>query len=154
MRKHLVLTAAAAALLAASGTAFAQSGVTATTDLNVRAGPGPNYEVVGVLGAGESATLNGCLENSKWCVVAVNGKDGWVYSDYLTGEIGGQQVETTYGHMTYGSRAVQAGDTVAAGQLIGLVGSTGQSTANHLHFEVQVNGALVDPLAWLRANAG
>jgi murein DD-endopeptidase MepM/ murein hydrolase activator NlpD len=69
-------------------------------------------------------------------------------------EIGGQQVETTYGHMTYGSRAVQAGDTVAAGQLIGLVGSTGQSTANHLHFEVQVNGALVDPLAWLRANAG
>ncbi|GAB3612701.1 M23 family metallopeptidase [Humibacter ginsengisoli] len=69
-------------------------------------------------------------------------------------EIGGQRVETTYGHMTYGSRAVQAGDTVAVGQLIGLVGSTGQSTANHLHFEVRVNGGLVDPLAWLRANAG
>lgn len=68
--------------------------------------------------------------------------------------IGGQRVETTYGHMTYGSRAVQVGDRVAAGQLIGLVGSTGQSTANHLHFEVRVNGGLVDPLAWLRANAG
>lgn len=67
--------------------------------------------------------------------------------------INGQHVQTTYGHMTYGSRAVQAGDTVQAGQLIGLVGSTGRSTANHLHIEVRVNGALVDPLAWLRANA-
>lgn len=68
--------------------------------------------------------------------------------------IGGQRVETTYGHMTYGSRAVQAGDTVAAGQLIGLVGSTGRSTANHLHFEVRIGGSVVDPIAWLRANAG
>ena len=74
MRRHLVLSAAAAALLAASGAAFAQSNVTATTDLNVRAGPGPHHPVVDVLGAGQSATLNGCLENSKWCVVAVNGK--------------------------------------------------------------------------------
>jgi uncharacterized protein YraI len=92
MSRNLVLSAAAAALLAVSGAAFAQSGVTATTDLNVRAGPGPHYQVVDVLGAGQSATLNGCLENSKWCVVAVNGKDGWVYSDYLTGQFGGQQV--------------------------------------------------------------
>jgi len=92
MRRNLVISAAAAALLAASGTAFAQSSVTATTDLNVRAGPGPQHPVIDVLGAGESATLNGCLENSKWCVVAAGGQDGWVYSDYLTGDIGGQQV--------------------------------------------------------------
>jgi uncharacterized protein YraI len=95
MRYNLILSAAAGALLAASGAAFAQSNVTATTDLNVRAGPGPHHPVVDVLGAGEAATLNGCLENSKWCVVAVNGKDGWVYSDYLTGEFGGQQVVLT-----------------------------------------------------------
>uniref|UniRef100_UPI0005630F5A LLM class flavin-dependent oxidoreductase n=1 Tax=Microbacterium sp. B19 TaxID=96765 RepID=UPI0005630F5A len=54
----------------------------------------------------------------------------------------------------YGSRQVQAGDTVAAGQLIGLVGSTGSSTANHLHFEVHINGSVVDPYAWLQQNAG
>jgi uncharacterized protein YraI len=95
MRRHLVLSAAAAALLAASGAAFAQANVSATTDLNVRAGPGPHHPVIDVLGAGQSATLSGCLENSKWCVVAVNGKDGWVYSDYLTGEFGGQQVVIT-----------------------------------------------------------
>ena len=68
--------------------------------------------------------------------------------------IGGQQVSTLYGHMTYGSRQVASGQTVQAGQLIGLVGSTGSSTACHLHFEVHINGSVVDPWAWLQANAG
>jgi murein DD-endopeptidase MepM/ murein hydrolase activator NlpD len=68
--------------------------------------------------------------------------------------IGGQQVSTLYGHMTYGSRLVASGQTVVAGQMIGRVGSTGSSTANHLHFEVHINGSVVDPWAWLVANAG
>ncbi len=72
----------------------------------------------------------------------------------LDSVVGGQRVQTTYGHMIYGSRQVQAGETVAAGQLIGFVGSTGRSTANHLHFEVHVNGGLMEPIAWLAANAG
>ena len=92
MQKNLLVSAAAGALLALTGSAFAQSAVVVTTDLNVRAGPGPQHQVVGVIGAGQSATLNGCLENSKWCVVAFNGGDGWVYSDYLTGDFGGTQV--------------------------------------------------------------
>lgn len=68
--------------------------------------------------------------------------------------IGGQVASSVYGHMVYGSRQVQAGQHVEAGQLIGFVGSTGRSTANHLHFEVRVNGGLVEPIAWLGANAG
>nr|WP_315266471.1 M23 family metallopeptidase [Microbacterium lemovicicum] len=68
--------------------------------------------------------------------------------------IGGQNVATLYGHMTYGTRQVQVGDYVTAGQLIGFVGSTGSSTANHTHFEVHINGSVVDPWAWLEANAG
>ena len=68
--------------------------------------------------------------------------------------INGQSVTTTYGHMTYGSRQVVAGQTVSAGQIIGLVGSTGRSTANHLHFEVAIGGSNVDPMAWLAQNAG
>lgn len=68
--------------------------------------------------------------------------------------INGQQVNTLYAHMSYGTRQVVPGQTVQAGQLIGLVGSTGRSTANHLHFEVYLNGSNVDPLAWLNANAG
>jgi murein DD-endopeptidase MepM/ murein hydrolase activator NlpD len=68
--------------------------------------------------------------------------------------VGGQQVSTLYGHMTYGSRQVSAGQSVQAGQLIGVVGSTGSSTACHLHFETHINGGVVDPWAWLVANAG
>ncbi len=67
--------------------------------------------------------------------------------------IGGQATDTLYGHMTYGSRQVSAGDYVQAGQMIGLVGSTGSSTACHVHFEVHINGGVVDPWAWLQANA-
>jgi murein DD-endopeptidase MepM/ murein hydrolase activator NlpD len=68
--------------------------------------------------------------------------------------IAGQRVSTLYAHMRYGSRQVVSGQTVQAGQLIGLVGSTGSSTANHLHFEVHINGTVADPWAWLQANAG
>ncbi|GAA5032748.1 M23 family metallopeptidase [Microbacterium fluvii] len=68
--------------------------------------------------------------------------------------INGVKVSTLYGHMTYGSRQVSSGQTVKVGQLIGLVGSTGRSTANHLHFEVFINGSNVDPLSWLKSNAG
>ncbi len=68
--------------------------------------------------------------------------------------INGQRVSTLYGHMTSGSRAVSSGQRVSAGQVIGLVGTTGRSSANHLHIEVRINGGLVDPHAWLRANAG
>lgn len=68
--------------------------------------------------------------------------------------IGGQRVSSMYGHMTYGTRQVEVGQTVAAGQLIGFVGSTGSSTANHLHFEIHINDGVVDPWAWLQANAG
>ncbi|SFS17403.1 Peptidase family M23 [Microbacterium sp. cf046] len=68
--------------------------------------------------------------------------------------LGGQSVNSLYGHMTYGSRQVEAGQAVQAGQLIGLVGSTGSSTACHVHFEIHINGTVVDPWAWLQANAG
>ena len=35
------------------------------------------------------------MKSSKWCVVAFNGGEGWVYSDYLTGDFGGTQVVLT-----------------------------------------------------------
>ena len=40
---------------------------------------------------------------------------------------------------------VQAGETVAQGQVISAVGSTGISTGNHLHFEIRYNGTAIDP---------
>lgn len=69
--------------------AIAQTSVTATTDLNVRTGPGPQFPVMGVIGTGETANLQGCIENSKWCSVTTKAGDGWAYSEYLTGDFGG-----------------------------------------------------------------
>ena len=50
---------------------------------------------------------------------------------------------TLYAHMK--SCAVQVGQTVTAGQVIGYVGSTGNTTGNACHFEMHVNGTLVEP---------
>lgn len=86
---------AAAAVLALGSAAYAQPQVQATTNLNVRAGPGPNQPVIGVLAAGQAVTLNGCLANSKWCSIAEAGGEGWVYSDYLAGDFGGQKMVLT-----------------------------------------------------------
>lgn len=79
---------------------------------------------------------------------------GYGVAVMLDSVVGGQRLQTTYGHMLYGSRQVQVGQSVSAGQLIGYVGSTGRSTANHLHFEVWINGGLVEPMSWLSVNAG
>lgn len=108
MHRKFLVSAAAGALFALTGSAFAQSAVVVTTDLNVRAGPGPQHQVLGVIGAGQSANLNGCLEASKWCIVAFEGGEGWVYSDYLTGDFGGTQVVVTERPADSGVRIVEA----------------------------------------------
>lgn len=69
-------------------------------------------------------------------------------------EIDGVAVQTAYAHMTNGTRAVEVGDKVKAGDQLGQVGNTGNSYGDHLHFEVRLNGTLVDPAAWLRENLG
>ena len=59
----------------------------------------------------------------------------------------GNGVETYYGHCS--SLYVSTGDTVEAGDTIAAVGSTGNSTGNHLHFEVRVDGEVVNPQNYL-----
>lgn len=61
----------------------------------------------------------------------------------------GDGVVTKYYHLANGSIPVQVGDSVAAGQVIGQMGSTGYSTGAHLHFQLEIYGEVVDPLPFL-----
>ncbi|GAA4873685.1 M23 family metallopeptidase [Paenibacillus vulneris] len=57
---------------------------------------------------------------------------------------------TLYGHIRNGGTVVEKGDHVKRGQKIAEVGSTGESTGNHLHFEVRINEDPVDPKPYLK----
>ncbi|MET3720863.1 MULTISPECIES: M23 family metallopeptidase [unclassified Arthrobacter] len=59
----------------------------------------------------------------------------------------GNGLETTYNHLS--SATVKVGQKVTRGEVVALSGTTGASTGCHLHFEVQVNGEVVDPTGWL-----
>ncbi len=54
--------------------------------------------------------------------------------------------ETAYGHMSAFAKGLEVGKQVRQGQVIGFVGSTGQSTGPHVHYEILVNGRFVDPM--------
>lgn len=74
------------------------------------------------------------------------------YGEYIIISHGDGTV-TLYAHMLEGSRTVSPGQTVSQGQVIGTVGSTGNSTGTHLHFEVRVRSGntykAVNPLPYL-----
>lgn len=75
-------------------------------------------------------------------------KAGWnnSYGNLVMIDHGGSIV-TLYAHNS--KLLVSTGDVVAKGQVIALVGSTGQSTGPHIHFEVRVNGEYQNPRNWL-----
>lgn len=96
------------------------------------AGKRPNHKGIDIA-AGGTVTIK----------AAADGKVSRSWKHATLGEcvmivhnIRGQTYETTYAHMRKDSRKVEVGDTVKQGQAIGLMGSTGRSTGQHLHFEV------------------
>jgi murein DD-endopeptidase MepM/ murein hydrolase activator NlpD len=78
--------------------------------------------------------------------VAQTGQDpeyGWFI---LLQHVDGYQ--SMYGHLS--RRLVAQGDSVVAGQVIGLSGNTGRSSAPHLHFEIRRQGTSLDPLTMVK----
>ena len=81
MFRKAILTASTA--IFAAGSAAAATSATAVTDLNLRAGPGPQYEIIGVIDAEAKASVDGCIEESNWCKVTYDGQEGWARTRHL-----------------------------------------------------------------------
>ncbi|SHL10366.1 Murein DD-endopeptidase MepM and murein hydrolase activator NlpD, contain LysM domain [Bradyrhizobium lablabi] len=82
------------------------------------------------------ASGNGVIEKAEW----EGGYGKYVRIRHNNG------YETAYGHMSAFAKGMEPGKRVRQGQVIGFVGSTGQSTGAHVHYEILVNGRFVDPM--------
>ncbi len=80
----------------------------AATELNLRAAPGGDAEIIGVIPADGEVTVEGCLDTSNWCQVTLDGTTGWAYGDYLTV----QQAEAPEPVILYQNRAELEVETV------------------------------------------
>lgn len=83
------------------------------------------------------ATADGTVSYSGW----MSGYGNLIIIDHANG------VQTCYGHCS--KLYAKVGDKVSAGDVIAAVGSTGNSTGNHLHFEIRVNGTKINPQKYI-----
>ena len=124
--------------------AFAAMSVTATTNLNVRSGPGPLYPVTTIIGVDQPAVLGGCIENSKWCQVEVNGQAGWAYSEYLIADYSGERTVVYQNQSTIGVPVItydnpdgvvppaSVGGAIVAGPVVGDVIEPAPATRTYI----------------------
>ncbi|WP_246018726.1 M23 family metallopeptidase [Arthrobacter crusticola] len=138
------------------------TGITRTGDKPTLAAPLENLTVASTFGyrvnplGGYAPELHTGIDYAGACGTPVNASDGGVVVDAGWHAYGGGQrividhgdgLKSTYNHLS--SIGVSTGQTIARGAQIGAVGTTGNSTGCHLHFEVLVNDEKVDPLPWL-----
>ena len=94
-------------------------------------------DIPGPVGTPVHATADGIVSRSGWA----SGYGNLVQISHGSG------METRYGHMS--KLLVAENSYVKRGQIIGLMGSTGRSTGSHLHYEVRVDGAAINPLPFV-----
>ncbi len=105
---------ASAIALTAAAPAFAQTTeAKAAVDLNIRSGPGPYYDVVGVISGGDTVAVDGCLEKTNWCKITYDGTTGWSSSDYLAVGVNDMAVALTQRPETVKIKTVTYEDTSA-----------------------------------------
>jgi uncharacterized protein YraI len=123
MRHPLKLAAGTAlATLLIAGPAFAVSGYS-TAHLNLRAGPGTQYPVIGVMEYNVRSQITGCLADYSWCSVDVAGLAGWASAQYLVVDEGGniQQVDSAGAATGIPVVAAEGVAEVVAGPTVGVV---------------------------------
>ncbi|WP_163846974.1 SH3 domain-containing protein [Pseudooceanicola aestuarii] len=138
------LTGLGAAAVLLSGTSLmAATNATATTDLNLRAGPSPQSEIVDVIPFEGDVTVDQCIADSQWCAVSFNGTEGWAYSPYLTASLEGGETVTVYENT--GTLKIETYDKQAAANTGAAVGglSAGGVAAALAGGPATIAGALV-----------
>lgn len=92
-----------------------------------------------------SKVHSGCVEGNRSC------GGGWGNHVFVKHEINGQIIETVYAHLS--AVQVAQGQKIKGGQVLGLMGHTGNSTGSHLHFELHIGGYKnpVDPLKYIQS---
>ncbi len=103
------------------------------------------HKGVDISGSGINGKAIVAANGGKVIVAQTNYTPGVSYGKYVMIDHGGDFV-TLYGHCS--SLNVSAGQIVNKGDVIAYVGSTGQSTGPHLHFEVRVKGTAVNPMQY------
>ena len=98
-------------------------------------------DLAGAVGTPIHAAADGIVSRADWFSS---------YGLYVSLEHGGA-LQTRYGHMS--RLNVAAGQRVHKGDVIGYIGTTGRSTGPHLHYEVRIAGAAVNPVPYLQAGA-
>ncbi|TGD42661.1 DUF1236 domain-containing protein [Pseudotabrizicola sediminis] len=161
-----LLIATAATLFSTS--AYAATEATAWTDLNLRAGPGPVHQIIGVIPANGVVAVDGCLDSANWCKVSFEGTEGWASGDYLTAMVDNTPVvvytnreQVAVGTVTYednsaegaavgGATGAIAGAMVAGpvGALVGVMlgGGLGAAAAPDTTVTTYVTGNPVEPI--------
>ena len=117
------------AVLPVTGTISSRYGVTSRIRVSTHTG----LDIAATTGTPIKAVSDGTVISAGWA-----GSYG-----YLVKASHGNGVETWYGHTS--KMYVSAGESVKAGDVIAAVGSTGNSTGPHLHFEIRINGETVNP---------
>jgi murein DD-endopeptidase MepM/ murein hydrolase activator NlpD len=94
-------------------------------------------DIPGPIGTPIFATADGTIGRAQW----VNGYGKYVEIEH------GHAMQTRYGHLS--QIAVEPGQRIRRGDIIGYMGSTGRSTGSHLHYEVRIAGAPVNPIPFI-----
>ncbi len=117
----------------------------------------PDHHGVDIAGDTADKTLNQPIYAARdGKVIAAGPADGYGNWIVIEHDVSGQKYTTVYGHMFDDGVMVKVGDTVKAGQQIGKIGSNGESTGPHLHFELWsgsplTTGKPIDPTSIVEA---